>query len=177
MQTRRIPLDQIDVTDPCPVPWSDMADVNGDRRVRFCPHCRKNVHHLSAMPRGEAERLVCEAAGSLCVRFSRDDAGQVMTLDYQRPAGPRRWWRKWVGPGTVAGAVLAALGAVWGGRAVWSPPPTIQGMVSCPTTRPTATPVVPPSLIPATRPTGGSAEPDAPAADAPDANAPDSQRE
>ena len=34
----------------------------------------------------DAERLVCEGAGNLCVRFARLETGQVQTLEYCAPA-------------------------------------------------------------------------------------------
>src|SRR3954465_2557570 len=84
----------------------------GDRRVRFCPQCKKNVYNLSAMPRDEAERLVCESAGNLCVRFYRDAAGRVITLDYRRPAGPQRGWRYWTGVGALVAVVVGGINVI-----------------------------------------------------------------
>jgi hypothetical protein len=80
------------------------------------------------MPREEVQRLICEAAGPLCVRYTADAAGRVMTLDYE-PAWPRRRW-KWLplSIGGVAAAVVAALLWVWGAP---RPPPaaTVTGML------------------------------------------------
>ncbi|HEY7090419.1 MAG TPA: hypothetical protein VH518_20145 [Tepidisphaeraceae bacterium] len=79
MSSRR-PLDVIQVNNPCPADWDQMV---GDDSRRFCEHCRKFVHNLSEMPADEAERLVCENAGNLCVRFERNmSSGEVITLNY-----------------------------------------------------------------------------------------------
>ena len=84
----RRPLDVIEVKQPCPMSWEQMR---GDDTRRFCAHCNKHVHNLSAMPADEAEKLVCSAAGELCVRYARDPVTQqVMTLDYQPKFVPSR---------------------------------------------------------------------------------------
>ncbi|WP_125205832.1 hypothetical protein [Capsulimonas corticalis] len=61
-----IPLNQIQVSSPCRESWSEMA---GDESVRFCNRCRSNVYNLSAMTADEAQALVAEREGKLCVRF------------------------------------------------------------------------------------------------------------
>jgi hypothetical protein len=104
-------LDVIQVSNPCPADWEQMA---GDEKHRFCSHCNKWVHDLSAMPRVEAERMVCQAAGSLCVRFARDaQTGEVLTLDYApKPLSSRR--RALATIASIGAALLCAgtLGAI-----------------------------------------------------------------
>src|SRR5262245_48935557 len=90
----RISLDVLKVQNPCPADWSEMS---GDDRSRFCQHCQKPVHDLSQMTLSDAERLVCQAAGSLCVRMHIDDAGKLITLDYE-PAVRSRWTWKILAP-------------------------------------------------------------------------------
>ena len=102
----RLPLDVIQVAEPCPESWEDMS---GDDRVRYCAGCRKHVYNLSAMTRTEAERLVCEGAGSLCVRFARSETGQVRTLEYRAPAGKKRGWRFWTIVSACAASVVAGV--------------------------------------------------------------------
>jgi hypothetical protein len=60
--------------------------MTGDERVRYCPHCRLNVFNLSEMGRTEAEELVAQATGRLCVRYYQRSDGTVMTQDC--PGGP-----------------------------------------------------------------------------------------
>src|SRR5262245_32535988 len=88
MSARR-PLDVIQVANPCPADWEKMS---GDEARRFCEHWGKRVRNLTALPADEAERLVCQRAGDLCVRFARDaSTGAVLTLDYaRRPQTSRR---------------------------------------------------------------------------------------
>ena len=74
----RISLDVINVASPCPAPWESMT---GDDRVRFCDQCNMNVYNLSEMSRQEAESLVQEHEGRLCVRFYRRQDGRVLTRD------------------------------------------------------------------------------------------------
>src|SRR4051812_9906801 len=109
----RVPLEVMRVGTPCDQDWSAMA---GDERRRFCAGCGKHVHNLSAITRAEAERLVCEQAGNLCVRFAVAGDGGVQTLEYRTPAtSPRRSWRFWALLGGV-GATIAAAANVLVGR-------------------------------------------------------------
>lgn len=78
MSAPRINLNVLDVPNPCSVPWDSME---GDDQVRFCRECSKHVFHLSNMTRAEAERLVLQAEGSLCVQFWRRADGTVVTRD------------------------------------------------------------------------------------------------
>ena len=58
--------------------------MNGDDRVRFCGECQLNVYNLSAMSRSEAEDLVRQREGRLCVRFYRREDGTMITQDCPR---------------------------------------------------------------------------------------------
>ncbi|MCU0705898.1 MAG: hypothetical protein MUF18_18165 [Fimbriiglobus sp.] len=78
MSAPRVNLNLIDVPNPCTVPWDEMT---GDDRVRFCGQCKKSVYHLSHMTREEAERLVGEVEGEMCVQFYRRADGTVVTHD------------------------------------------------------------------------------------------------
>jgi hypothetical protein len=134
--SQHVPLDVIEIETPCAKPWNEMS---GDDRTRFCDHCHKQVFDVSAMPREEAERLVCEKAGSMCVRFARDARGAVITLDYAPPRR-RRKWPLWTGVGLVA-ALAGALGIY----ARTPPKPTVRpmplmGVMKCPTPAPTPAP-------------------------------------
>jgi hypothetical protein len=77
--------------------------MGGDDQTRFCMHCQKRVHNLSAMNSGDANRLLCQSAGDLCVRYQLAGNDQIVTLDYQqRP--PRK---KWLWPITAVTAIAA----------------------------------------------------------------------
>lgn len=71
-------LDALSVATPCPANWEEMV---GDERVRFCNSCQLNVYHLSGMTRLEAETLVQEKEGKLCVRYYRRADGTILTKD------------------------------------------------------------------------------------------------
>jgi hypothetical protein len=104
MNTIKRPLDVLQVDNPCTADWQLMP---GDDRVRFCDHCQRQVHNLSAMTEDEAVRLVCAQAGELCVRFSRDPKGRTATLNYQPTHdGAKRGWRFWSALG--AGGAIAS---------------------------------------------------------------------
>jgi hypothetical protein len=78
MRGTKSPLDHVTVAAPCNVGWEKMV---GDERVRFCGQCSLNVYNLSGMTKGEAERLVVQAEGRLCVRFYRRADGTILTKD------------------------------------------------------------------------------------------------
>jgi len=143
-EQRRTALDVIQVQNPCPADWQSMA---GDERTRFCEGCGRHVHNLSAMTAGEAERLVCEAAGRLCVRYTVAADGAVQTIGY-RPQPPAKWrwtrwgWRVWAGVG-VCGAAAATLAhvLVFGTSLVRRPqPPVVMGDMCVPPITAPATP-------------------------------------
>lgn len=72
------PLNNIRVASPCPADWDQMY---GDDRKRFCGECKLNVYNLSGMTRDEAEALIMNAEGRLCVRFYQRRDGTVLTHD------------------------------------------------------------------------------------------------
>ncbi len=72
------PLNNIKIASPCPADWNEMY---GDNRKRFCGDCKLNVYNLSGMTRDEAEALVTNAEGRLCVRYYQRADGTVITAD------------------------------------------------------------------------------------------------
>ncbi len=72
------PLSNIKIASPCSADWNEMY---GDGRKRFCGDCKLNVYNLSGMSKDEAETLVMNAEGRLCVRFYRRADGSVITQD------------------------------------------------------------------------------------------------
>jgi hypothetical protein len=55
--------------------------MKGDDRVRDCSQCKLSVYNLSAMSRQEAEALIREREGNLCVRLYQRFDGTVITDD------------------------------------------------------------------------------------------------
>jgi hypothetical protein len=84
--------------DACPLSWDDLQ---GNERVRHCSVCNQDVTNVSAMTEAEAAEFL--ATQTSCVRFARDEAGEVVT----QPSA--RGWR-WVGAGLglLAGGALTA---------------------------------------------------------------------
>lgn len=141
MSGARMPLEVLRVEQPCPQEWDAMS---GDERSRYCAGCGLHVHNLSAMTRDEAERLVCERAGRLCVRYQQTASGAVVTLDYSPPKA-RRKWPFWAMVGG-AGAMVAAVFNVFATRSRLNPGPVVtMGMMM--TTGSVAMPVVPPGPL------------------------------
>jgi hypothetical protein len=111
-------LDTVQVSTPCPAAWDAMA---GDDQRRFCAHCHKHVHNLSAMSSNDAERLFCASAGDLCVRFARDpQTSRIITLDYRPPPVSSR--RRAM---LVIASLVAALGVsgAWAAVRIFGKPP------------------------------------------------------
>jgi hypothetical protein len=119
----RIPLSQIRVAGPCSQPWQEMT---GDDRARFCTHCDRHVHNLSAMTQDEAQRLICESAGRLCIAYVPNADGSPQTLGYQVPPKRRRF-------GWMFAAVVGGIGAVAAAIAQHAvadrPAPPVAGMM------------------------------------------------
>lgn len=72
------PLDNIKVASPCSQDWNAMI---GSERKRYCGECKLNVYNLSGMTRDEAENLIQNSEGRLCIRFFRREDGTVLTQD------------------------------------------------------------------------------------------------
>ena len=107
------PLDNLRVAAPCSANWDDM---DGDERSRHCRECKLNVYNLSGMSRAEAEALIKEKEGNLCVRFYQRADGTILTDNC--PVGLRAIRNRlaWVSAGLAAGFFIAASGALaaWG---------------------------------------------------------------
>ena len=101
MNERTDILGRVRVASPCAASWDAME---GDGRVRFCRECNLHVYNLSGMTRREAEALVANAEGRLCVRFYRRSDGTVITRNC--PVGLRALKRR---VSRIAGAALTAV--------------------------------------------------------------------
>jgi hypothetical protein len=73
-------LQNVRVAAPCHVSWDYMTEVEGDR-VRFCRDCQKRVYNLSALSQAEAEGLLRQHEGNLCVRYYQRKDGTILTTD------------------------------------------------------------------------------------------------
>jgi hypothetical protein len=98
------PLANVRVASPCPANWDEMV---GDDRKRFCGQCKLNVYNLSGMGRDEAENLLLNAEGRLCVRFYRRADGTVLTQDC--PVGWKALKRKVSRTATAAFSFVVGL--------------------------------------------------------------------
>ena len=72
------PLDHVRVAAPCQADWDQMI---GSERMRFCGQCSLNVYNLSHMTRADAESLIAQNEGRLCVRFYRRADGSIITKE------------------------------------------------------------------------------------------------
>ncbi len=72
------PLNNVKIASPCSQDWNAMI---GDDRKRYCGECKLNVYNLSGMSTTDAENLIMNAEGRLCVRFYKRADGSVITED------------------------------------------------------------------------------------------------
>ena len=72
------PLKNIRIASSCSANWDEMY---GSERKRFCGDCKLNVYNLSGMTRKDAEDLIRNSEGRLCVRFYRRPDGSILTQD------------------------------------------------------------------------------------------------
>jgi hypothetical protein len=68
-------INQIKVAAQCNADWNNMR---GDDNVRLCLLCSKNVYDLSKLSQAQAEALILEKEGKLCVQFYRRIDGTVV---------------------------------------------------------------------------------------------------
>ncbi len=144
------PLKNISVASPCSQDWNAMI---GDDRKRYCGECKLNVFNLSGMSRAEAENLILNTEGRLCVRFYRRADGSILTKDC--PVGWAAIKRRISRTAAAAFALLIGLLSGLGFAAFFSQTKKpkylmgdvvgkrdylTMGNVSIPTPTPTATP-------------------------------------
>jgi hypothetical protein len=94
------PLKGVTVAAPCPADWEKMV---GDERMRYCNQCSLHVYNLSGMTKREAEGLVANSEGRLCVRYYMRADGSILTRNC--PTGLRALKRR---VSRIAGAALSA---------------------------------------------------------------------
>lgn len=107
MATNSANIDRLRIATPCPISWEQMS---GDNCVRFCDHCQLNVYNISALSRGEAEKLIASTEGRLCARLFRRADGTVLTKDC--PVGLRALRRRVAKRTAAIFAAIVSLSAV-----------------------------------------------------------------
>ena len=70
------PLANLKIASPCSADWNEMA---GDERKRFCGDCKLHVYNLSGMTTYDAENLLRNSEGRLCVRYFQRPDGTILT--------------------------------------------------------------------------------------------------
>lgn len=162
MEKVYIPLESIQIANPCRADWDGMT---GDERARLCGSCHKHVYNLSSMTRAEAEALIVEKEGKFCARIYRREDGTVITSDcpvgITPPRRPQGWFAAALAAVLSGLLGLAGRPALAGPFAVQtgsSPPKMLMGDVAYTPTpgptslpRPVATPVPSKKPAPAAR--------------------------
>ncbi len=72
------PLNNIKIASPCSADWNEMF---GNDRKRFCGDCNLNVFNLSGMTKYDAENLLMNSEGRVCVRYFQRADGTILTAD------------------------------------------------------------------------------------------------
>lgn len=57
--------------------------MRGNEQIRFCDHCSKDVHNISAFRRKDARRLVAQSNGSICIRYVKRPDGRIEIIKKQ----------------------------------------------------------------------------------------------
>jgi hypothetical protein len=116
-QVRLPVLPNMRVAAPCNASWDAMT---GDDRARHCGECKQQVFNLSALTTEQAESLIREKHGDLCVRYYKRNDGTVLTADCRVGA------KKLEGRRTIAASILGtSLFAAGIASAVGPPAPQI----------------------------------------------------
>lgn len=101
------PLNDLKIASPCSANWDEMV---GNDRQRFCGDCKLNVYNLSGMTEDEAESLITNSEGRVCVRMYRRTDGSVITKDC--PVGWARVKRR---VRTISTAVVSLIAGLFSG--------------------------------------------------------------
>jgi len=104
MSAAKFPLELISVASPCNASWDAMK---GDDHTRFCGQCSLYVYNISELTQTQAETLIGEHEGKMCVRYFQRFDGTIMTKDC--PVGWRAVKRRVALIGGAAAAVLVAI--------------------------------------------------------------------
>ncbi|MEP6946289.1 MAG: hypothetical protein ABJA02_10255 [Acidobacteriota bacterium] len=131
------PLIGLKVASPCEADWESMY---GDNRKRFCGECKLNVYNLSGISRDEAENLIRNAEGRLCVRYFQRADGTVITEDC--PVGWAKVKQRTRVFVTAAFSLAMALftGVLF--ASFFSKPTSTNGKLQIPFTTPTPAPMM-----------------------------------
>ncbi|MFY9227043.1 MAG: energy transducer TonB [Blastocatellia bacterium] len=109
MTKRSIPLNMISIAAPCSANWNEMT---GNDQVRFCQQCSLNVYNLSNMAQDQAEELIRNKEGRLCVRFYRRSDGTILTQNC--PVGLQALKKKIARAATAIISAVLSFGASFG---------------------------------------------------------------
>ena len=104
------PLSHVRVAAPCRADWERMR---GNERVRFCGECSMNVYNLSNMSKRDAEALISNAEGRLCVRYYHRSDGTILTKNC--PVGLQAFKRRVSG---ISKAIASSFLSFFAGMAV-----------------------------------------------------------
>jgi len=99
----------ISIAAPCSANWNEMT---GNDKVRFCQQCSLNVYNLSNMAQDQAEELIRNKEGRLCVRFYRRSDGTILTQNC--PVGLQALKKKIARAATAIISAVLSFGASFG---------------------------------------------------------------
>lgn len=139
------PLDNIKIASPCSQDWNSML---GTDRKRFCGDCKLNVYNLSGMSKKEAEQLLANSDGRVCVRFYRRADGSILTQDC--PVGWAAIKRRMSKTATAFASLIFGLMTSVGIMSLFNQPngEMIGSLEAYPTATPTPKPKPTPERIP-----------------------------
>jgi hypothetical protein len=101
MTKQNFDVNNLRVASPCSIGWETMS---GDERVRRCQSCELNVYNIAEMTRKEAENLIVNREGRVCLRLYKRADGTILTKDC--PVGLRAYQKR---VARFAGAAFATI--------------------------------------------------------------------
>lgn len=111
-------VNNLQVAKPCHVGWETMS---GDERSRHCAQCQLNVYNIAGMTAEDAQNLIENREGRICIRLVRRADGTVLTKDC--PVGIRKYRAR---AARYASAALATIFGVfsvsYGQQQEWKAP-------------------------------------------------------
>lgn len=112
MAKQSIPLKNLHIASPCQADWQKMV---GSESVRFCGDCKLNVYNISQLTTQQAEDLIRQTEGHLCVRYFKRADGTVLVQDC--PVGWQAVKKRFA---QVATATASALLTFFGGLSIYN---------------------------------------------------------
>lgn len=131
------PLNDLKIASPCSADWNEMF---GNERKRFCGDCKLNVFNLSGMTSYDAENLLRNSEGRMCVRYFTRSDGTIITADC--PVGWAKVRQRLTTSATAAFSLVVSIMSGLFFVPLFSKPSLISKRINIPFVTPTPMPLM-----------------------------------